>query len=130
MLFQPNLVSNCPEGLELFPALVDIPRGSTKIVKIPVHNPTKHEIYRTNRTVLGTLEEMIEVKPVNCFPDSEPTSHPTVNTYSAQMRTDKQRETSDKHETKDMTKQRWHPLVDVSHLEENEQQIVRDMLYE
>lgn len=51
MLFPPNLVSNCPEGLELFPALVDVPRGSkiTQIVKIPVQNPTKHDIYLTKR---------------------------------------------------------------------------------
>lgn len=73
MLSQPNNVSNCPEGLELFPALVDVPSGSTKIVKIPVQNPTKHDIYLTKRKVLRTLEEVTEVKPVNCFPGgSEP----------------------------------------------------------
>lgn len=131
MLFQPNPVSNCPEGLELFHALVDVPSGSTKIVKIPVQNPTKHDIYLTKRTVLGTLEEVIEVKPVNCFPGgSEPKSHPTVNTNSAQLNTDKQRQVSEKHKTEDMTKQRWHPPVDLSHLEEDEQNIVKDMLYE
>ena len=100
MLFQPDLVSNCSEGLELFPALVDVPSGSTKIVKIPIQNPTKHDIYLTKRTVLGTLEEVLEVKPVNCFPDGgEPKSHATVNTYSAQPSTDKPRETSDKQDT-------------------------------
>lgn len=126
MLFQPNLVSNCPEGLELFPALVDVPRGSTKIVKIPVQNTTKHDIYLTKRTVLGTLEEVTEIKPVNCFPGgSEP-----INTSSAQVSTDKLRKMSEEHKTKDMTKQKWHPPVDVSHLEEHEQKVVREMLYE
>lgn len=33
MLFQPNVVSNCPEGLELFPALVDVPRGPQRLSK-------------------------------------------------------------------------------------------------
>jgi len=131
MLFQPNVVSNCPEGLELFPAVVDVPSGFTKIVKIPVQNATKHDIYLTKRTVLGTLEEVIEIKPVNCFPgSSEPMSHSTVNTSSAQVSTDKQREMSGKCRTKDTTTQQWHPPVDVSHLQEHEQKVVRDMLYE
>lgn len=115
-LFQPNLVTNCPEGLEFFQALVDVLRGSTKVVKIPVQNATKHDIYLTKRTVLGTLEEVTEVKPVNLFSgSSEPTSHSTVNTCSVQLSTDKQKR---------------HPPVDVSHLEEEEQKIVKDMLYE
>ena len=58
MFFQPNLVSDCPEGLELLPALVDVPSGSTKTVKISIQNPTKHDIYLAKRTVLGTLEEV------------------------------------------------------------------------
>lgn len=130
MLFQPSLVSNCPEGLELFPAIVNVPHGSTKVVKIPIQNPTKHDIYLTKRTVLGTLEQITEVKPVNCSPgSSEPVSH-TVNTHSAQLSMNKQNLTCDKYVTKGRTGQRWHPPVDVSHLEEDQQKIVRDMLYE
>ncbi|RCU34996.1 hypothetical protein DVA81_18370, partial [Acinetobacter baumannii] len=88
MLFQPNLVSNCPEGLDLVPALVDVPSMSTKMVKIPIQISTKHDIYLTKRTVLGTLEAVIEEKPVDCFPGGlERSSHPTVNTYSAQLST-------------------------------------------
>ena len=129
MFFQPNLVSNCPEGLELLPALVDVPSGFTKAVKIAIQNPTKDDIYLTKRTVLGTLEEVTAVTPVNCFRGgSKP--HPTVKVHSAQLKTDEQREASERHETPDMTKQRWHPPVDVPHLEEDEQKMVRDMLYE
>lgn len=73
----------------------------------------------------------MEVKPINCFPGgSEPLSHPTANAYSAQLNTNQQRETSDRHEMKGMSEQSWHPPVDVSHLKEEEQKIVRDMLYE
>lgn len=83
MLFQPNLVSKCPKGLDLFPAVVVVPGGSSKIVKIPVQNPTKHDLPK--RTVLGTLEETTEIKPINCFPGGlEPMSPNTVNTSSAQ----------------------------------------------
>ncbi len=121
MFFQPDVVSNCPEGLELFPALVDVPSGSTKVVKIPVLNLTKHGIYLTKRTVIGTLEEVTEVRTVSLSPVNEPLSHSSVNTCSAQLNTDEQRQTHDKHPKPDMTKQRWHPPVYVSHLEDNEQ---------
>ena len=29
MLFQPSLDNNCPESLDLFPALIDVPSGSS-----------------------------------------------------------------------------------------------------
>lgn len=58
LLFQPSPENNCPEGLELFPALVDVPSGSSKCTEIPIQNPTKHDIYLTQRTVLGTLEKV------------------------------------------------------------------------
>lgn len=110
MLFQPNLVSNSPEGLDLFQALVDVPSGSSKIVKIPAQNPTKHDSYLPRRTVLGTLEEATEIKPVNCFPGGlEPMPPNTVNTFSAQVSTDKQRGTSEKNKTEDTTEQRCLP---------------------
>ena len=64
MLFQPLIENTCPEGLELFPALVDVPCGSSKCIKIPIQNATRHAIYLPQRTTLGTLEEMADVKPV------------------------------------------------------------------
>ncbi|KAK0134313.1 hypothetical protein N1851_030134 [Merluccius polli] len=60
LLFQPRLENSCSEGLELFASLVDVPRGPSKRTKIPIQNSTKHDIYLTQRTVLGTLEEVIE----------------------------------------------------------------------
>lgn len=69
LLFEPSTTSNCPDGLELFPALVDVPKGSSKCTKIPIQNLTKHDIYLTQRTVLGTLEEVSEVKTVKNLPE-------------------------------------------------------------
>lgn len=113
MLFEPSTENNCPEGLEPFPTLVDVPSGSTKIVKIPIQNFSKHDIHLSQRTVLGTLEEVTEVKPFHHSPNSsKPLSHSNVQTCSA------------------VTKEKWHPPVDLSHLEEDEQSIVRDMLYD
>lgn len=36
LLFEPSPKNKCPEGLELFPALVDVPSGSSKCTKIPI----------------------------------------------------------------------------------------------
>lgn len=54
-LYEPTIYSNCPDGLELFPALVNVPKGSPKVVKIPIQNVTKHDIFPSGRKILGTL---------------------------------------------------------------------------
>lgn len=111
-LFQPNLENSCPEGLELFPALVDVPSGLTKIVKIPIQNPTKHDIFLSKRTVLGTLEEVTEVKPVKYLSaDAGSSAHTNVKVCSVQLG-------NGKHQTEVNEGQRWHPPVDLSYLTE------------
>lgn len=45
MLFEPALKGDVPDGLDLFPALVNVPPGASKTVKIPVCNSTKHDIF-------------------------------------------------------------------------------------
>lgn len=123
VLFQPSSVSPCPDGLDFFPALVDVPSGSSKVVKIPAQNTTKHSIYLTKNTVLGSMEEVAEVRAMNWSSvNSEPEPQSTVTAGSAQI--------NNKHDTPDTTTQKWHPPVDISHLEEDEQRIVEDMLYE
>lgn len=113
MLFEPSLENNCPEGLDPFPTLVDVPSGSSKTAKIPIQNFTKHDIYLSQRTILGTLEEITEVKPTNhSSNNAKPMNRPPVQTFSA------------------MTRDKWHPPIDLSHLEEEEQEIARDMLYD
>lgn len=126
MFFQPSVESYCPDGLDLFTALVDVPSGSTKTVKIPVQNTTKHDIYLPKRTVLGTLEEVTEIRPVNCTSDTSE-SQPCVNTCS--VNPSHNQTNNDKCQTKNTT-QRWHPPVDLSHLKEHEQRVVKDMLFE
>lgn len=123
MLFQPNAGDHCLDGLELFPALVDVPSGLTKAGKIPIQNTSRHDIYLPKRTVLGTLEEVSEVRPVNCFSSSEERK-PCINTCSLNQRN------GDKQQTCPTKGQRWHPPVDLSHLSEDEQKMVRDMLFE
>lgn len=130
MLFQPSQENNCPEGLELFPALIDVPSGSSKCTKIPIQNSTRHDVYLAQRTVLGTLEDIAEVKPVK-YLSSEPMQQNTAQTCSVQLSTDKQTNVKKRkdRQTAQMTEDKWHPPVDVSHLGEDEQKIVREMLF-
>ncbi len=67
MLFQPIVVNDCIDGLELCPALVDVPGGLSKCVKVPVQNLTKHAVYLPQRTILGTLEDVVDLKPIQQF---------------------------------------------------------------
>lgn len=39
-----NVECNLPDGLELFPALVDVPVSGSKIGKIPIQNSTRHDV--------------------------------------------------------------------------------------
>lgn len=122
MLFQPSPENSCPEGLELFPALVDVPSGLSKFTKIPIQNSTQHDIYLTQRTVLGTLEDIAEMKPIKYPPLSSALIHKnTVQTCSAQLSTNRQ--------TAPMTKEKWHPPVDISHLGEDEHELVKELLF-
>ncbi|KAK6324467.1 hypothetical protein J4Q44_G00038090 [Coregonus suidteri] len=71
MMFEPAVDSHCPEGLELSPCLVDVPCGASKVVKIPIQNSTQHDIYLSQRTVLGWVELMDDIRPVITAPDCQ-----------------------------------------------------------
>lgn len=132
MLFEPTSESVLPEGLELFPALVDIPPGSFKTVKIPVCNSTKHDIFLSPRTVLGCLEEIIDSTPVNlCSSPQQPAkSNCETNVCTAQV--DPTNNTSERtsKSTESHTQHKWHPPVNLDHLDQQQQEVVRQMLHE
>lgn len=64
MPFEPLPEWPVQDGLELFPTVVDVPNGVSKVVKIPVLNSTQHDIYLPARTVLGTITPVSEVLPL------------------------------------------------------------------
>lgn len=133
MLFLPSPECCCPDGLEPFPTLIDVPSGFSGLAKIPLQNSTKHDIYLPRRTVLGTLEEILAVQPVE-HPSGAPESLSFTSTQmcTAQLKQserDSPSQGNDGHPFKATTREKWHPPVAVSHLSEEEQQVVREMLY-
>lgn len=112
MLFEPVMEDSYPEGLGLFPTLVDVPCGYSKLVKIPIQNTTQHDIYLPQRTVLGSVTQISEVRPA-----TEPIGPSRAERQ--ELKCHKSHVVQDK----------WHPPVNLDHLQEHEQQIVREMLY-
>ncbi|KAL6491521.1 hypothetical protein MHYP_G00018660 [Metynnis hypsauchen] len=110
-----------PEGLEAWPVIIQIPSGATKVVEIPVQNVTKHSVYLPQRTILGLVEEVCAVLPAQVQQPSKP--------QSTQVSTVQLNHTYMNH-TNSPLDQRWHTPVDLSHLETEEQVVVRRMLYE
>lgn len=45
---------------------MSVTKGASKVVKIPIENVSKHDLFLSGRTILGTLEEVAEVKSVDC----------------------------------------------------------------
>ncbi|KAL2097877.1 hypothetical protein ACEWY4_007084 [Coilia grayii] len=126
MMFEPCFEGTIPAGLEALPALVDVHDGASKSVLVPVYNTTQHDIFLPQRTVLGTLEPIVDSKPVDAGlmfqkPDSQ---KPDCGSYSPSVYV-----TSAERVPRDDSKL-WHPPVDLSHLPWAQQEIVRQMLYE
>lgn len=112
MLFEPVMEDSYPEGLGLFPTLVDVPCGYSKLVKIPIQNTTQHDIYLPQRTVLGSVTQISEIRHA-----TEP--------FAPSRAESQELECHNSHVVQD----KWHPPVNLDHLQEHEQHIVREMLY-
>lgn len=55
VLFEPAVESSLPHELELFSALVDVPAGISKTMRISIHNLTQHDIFLPPKTLLGSI---------------------------------------------------------------------------
>lgn len=128
MLFEPELENGLPDGLELFPAIVNIPVGSSKTVRIPIQNVSQHDIFCPPRTVLGVIAEFIEYEPCSFRPSNQSpsTQDGDVLVCSTQTSASDHQDKSNKQASEG----KWHPPVNLDHLTENEQAVVRQMLYD
>lgn len=130
MLFEPTVKCSFPEGLELLPAVVDVPPGASRMVKIPVQNLTEHNIFLLPKTVLGFIEEITECHPVDmCHSMGNVEQADRVSCYTAQVACDNAGEVKETLMAAP-SHARWHPTVNVDHLAESEQEVVWQMLYE
>lgn len=132
MLFEPELENGLPDGLELFPAIVNVYFGSTKTVRIPVQNVSQHDIYCPPKTALGVITDFVGYEPYDIQPSNQtPTNHASdVLLCSTQISANHQDKNNKQAIKAPLPQGKWHPPVNLDHLLENEQAVVRQMLYD
>ena len=64
VLFEPDELESLPHGLEVPEALLTLTKGKTSRVDIEVHNTSNHDITLKGRTVMGRLQLVQSVTPV------------------------------------------------------------------
>ena len=64
MLFEPDQGMPWPANLEVVEQLLTLPRGSPHRLNITVRNPSKHDVVLGRRTLLGHLQLMQSVTPL------------------------------------------------------------------
>lgn len=128
VLFEPTWDLELLEGLQLFPALINVPSGSSKAVKIPVCNQSKHDIFLPPKAILGHIEEITDCRPVNVSSWKQPTELVSETLGCAAQVTQMSDPVDSKVQSNSPKK--WHPPVNLKHLDLEQQEEVRKMLYE
>ena len=64
VFFEPDELGPWPDGLEVYETLTTITQGSMSKMKIDVINATNHDITLHKHTILGSLQLVRSVKPV------------------------------------------------------------------
>ena len=114
MLFQPDLNPQWPDGLEFYDTLVRVKKGVFPVITIDVANPTDHDIVLPGRTLIGTVQTIMTVLPAQVF---EKVATPATVNHTSMKPTSSANE-------------QWDPQVDLSHLSEDQREVVRQMLRE
>ena len=72
VLFIPEENSKLPSCLEIKDTLFSLPKGKSFRLNIKIYNPTEHTITLNSRTVLGHVELVKSVMPLDMKLQSEP----------------------------------------------------------
>eukprot|EP00794_Sanderia_malayensis_P011482 gene11482-12679_t len=78
-LFEPNICASLPDGLKIAETLVALKKGKTQIIHINVENETDHDICLQNRTVVGHLQLVQSVIPLEVDETENHASHQEPN---------------------------------------------------
>ena len=72
VLFVPEEISTLPSCLEIKETLFSLPKGKSFRLNIEIYNPTEHTITLNSRTVLGRVERVKSVTPLDVKLKNEP----------------------------------------------------------
>ena len=111
-MFEPVPDVSLPECLSLSNTLIWLPKGSSCKVNIPVYNSGNSDIMLHRKTMLGHLVLVDSLTPV----EREKQAPVCVESINPEL-------VKSVHE-------KWDPPIDISHLSESQQNVVREMLRE
>ena len=118
-LFEVNHPDLKLEELDLGDGLVEVHHTRRPYVEIPMGNHTQQNIKLDHFTVLGSIQ------PICKIVETDQADSVEVNVDDSPVPDGRE----DKGKT-DQLPQLWHPSVDLSHLNEEQQELVKTMLYE
>ncbi|KAK2908370.1 hypothetical protein Q8A73_009443 [Channa argus] len=121
VLFEPHEDNPQLQQLDVGDSLIEITQAKVPYVTVPISNRTKHSITLNCRTVLGSIEpvaKVIETKELNLFESHTPQGTSSEESSAAQQ------------DAGSSGTSTWDPPVDVSHLSDDRQKIVKKMLRE
>lgn len=114
VLFEPE--ENCPQlqQLDVGEGLLEVQMGRTPHVNLPLGNQTKHDIILPRKALIGSIQPIKKIVETDSLPNRDleiqsPTTAPPTPSCSTLL---------------------WHPPVDVHHLTEEQQGVIRKMLFE
>lgn len=118
-LFEVNQPDMRLEQLDLGDGLVEVHNTKRPYVEIPVCNHTQHDITLNSFTVLGSVQQIDKIVETDQISSTE------VNNVDSPVSVD-----GDCKDQIEQLSQLWHPPVDLSHLNNEQQETVKKMLYE
>ena len=125
VMFEPDSDISLPEELQMSESLLYIKPGVCSSLKIPIQNPTDHDIVLSRRTLIGRLKSVSAVVPlpnVNCkLPNSQNSDSPSMQEFSSEKV---------QQSTAEIESDNWLPPVDLTHLEPEQRAVVKKMLIE
>lgn len=120
VLYEPDESSTNLEQLSVGEGLLEISLSRWPCVSVPFSNHTKHEIILPKRTTLGTIQHVVKVFEMG--KEAQPAKSPQHGTVRAEV---------DSVTAPEFPPSKlWQPLVDRSHLNPEQQEVLKKMLYE
>ena len=134
VMFEPDPEGCWPEGLEVSESILSIPRGSSCHINIPVANTSDYEIYVHPKTIIGSLQLISSITPLDGKLVSSPTVEPKEEQAGVESKVKESMEGESflvESKIKESTHtEKWLPPVDLSHLEESQRKQVEELLRE
>ena len=121
VMFEPDSDISLPEELQMSESLLYIKPGACSSLKIPIQNPTDHNIVLPRRTLIGRLKSVSAVVPLPNANCKLPNSQNSMQEYSSEKV---------QQSAAEVESDNWLPPVDLTHLEPEQRAIVEKMLTE